>query len=130
MLVAHFHAMRREALAHALIHAEMHVPVVRIFAPDAHKIFNAAALVLADGDERRGISVDAFVGTDRVHYRGLDVRRRRVVARLKAHINAAHRLLAVIDDGRGGHVAVRDADDGVVHRVHDGNLFVEYDFDG
>ena len=117
MVVAEGHVMGLEGLVHVFVEGEVHVPVVAVFAPDAHNVVNAVAAVLAQAHKGGGIGQDAAVHGNGLEQGGCHILGGAVIRQREDAIDTAVRLTAVVLDGAGRHVAVGDVDGGVVQGV-------------
>jgi len=61
MAVGHGNAVAGKGLPHALVHAKVNIPVVRVVAPEANNVFHIAVPVTADHDHGGGIGKDLVV---------------------------------------------------------------------
>ena len=117
MLVAELDALGGKALADVLVEVEVHIPVIRALAPDAHHVLHGAALVVNEADEGGGIGQDPLVLGDGVGDGGLHVVGGALIGGGEGAVHAAQLLAAVVVDGGGGHIAVGDGDGHVVQGV-------------
>ena len=60
VVIAHLNALRGKAFADIFVQVEIHIPIVRTFAPDPHDIVDDAVLIGAQTDKGRGSGKSNF----------------------------------------------------------------------